>query len=263
MGGVWGDGTAVSTSSFSGRPTRQGREAVVRGWVEAIGEYLGQNELKWEQVGGVGLAIPGPFQRTACSTARRICRRISRASTYTRLSSAPDRASGAGRAAGDRQRRRPGRRGRGAAGARQRSGDGGDAGGRLRTRLRLHRPRWTAPGRRHPRRHGGRPHARAVALTGTFGLIRAVAAGPGAASRFTRLSPDCPTCWPTGWPITPTTAGSLVASTRKRVLVLRGLAQKGDSLAVELFDFQARRWDCTSPTWRWPSIRNSSSSAAG
>ncbi len=64
VGGVWGDGAPVSTRLLQ-RPTgsREGPAAVVRGWVEAITEYLAQNGLAWEQVRGVGLAIPGPFQR--------------------------------------------------------------------------------------------------------------------------------------------------------------------------------------------------------
>ena len=36
---------------------------MVQGWVQAITTYLGQNGLTWERVQGVGLAIPGPFQR--------------------------------------------------------------------------------------------------------------------------------------------------------------------------------------------------------
>jgi glucokinase len=64
VGGVWGDGTPISTRLLQ-RPTNagEGPGAVVRGWVEAITELLGQHELTWNQVGGVGLAIPGPFQR--------------------------------------------------------------------------------------------------------------------------------------------------------------------------------------------------------
>jgi glucokinase len=64
VGGVWGDGTPVSTRLLQW-PTnsREGPAAVVRGWVEAIAEYLGNNGLAWGQVCGVGLAIPGPFQR--------------------------------------------------------------------------------------------------------------------------------------------------------------------------------------------------------
>lgn len=64
VGAVWDDGTAVSTRLLQ-RATnaRQGPEAVVRVWVESITGYLRENELTWDQVHGVGLAIPGPFQR--------------------------------------------------------------------------------------------------------------------------------------------------------------------------------------------------------
>ena len=56
VGGVWADGTTISTKLHQ-RPTnsQQGREAVVAGWVDAVGEYLAQNS--------VGLAIPGPYLR--------------------------------------------------------------------------------------------------------------------------------------------------------------------------------------------------------
>jgi glucokinase len=61
VGGVWGDGTTVSTELLQ-RPTYadQGPEVVVQGWAAAIAEYLDQNSLTWDQVQGVGVAIPGP-----------------------------------------------------------------------------------------------------------------------------------------------------------------------------------------------------------
>jgi len=64
IGGVWSDGTAVSTKLYQ-HPTSSeaGPEAVVGGWIEAIGRYLAQNSLVWDQVSGVGLAIPGPYLR--------------------------------------------------------------------------------------------------------------------------------------------------------------------------------------------------------
>jgi glucokinase len=64
VGGVWSDGTAISMRLLQ-RPTnaRQGPDAVVRGWVEASSEYLAQNGLTWEQVPAVGLSIPGPYLR--------------------------------------------------------------------------------------------------------------------------------------------------------------------------------------------------------
>ncbi|MCX6080662.1 MAG: ROK family protein [Chloroflexi bacterium] len=64
IGAVWSDGTTVSTRLLQ-RPTNSelGPDAVVHSWVGAVNEYLEQNELTWEQVAGVGLAIPGPFLR--------------------------------------------------------------------------------------------------------------------------------------------------------------------------------------------------------
>jgi glucokinase len=64
VGGVWSDGSTISTKLLqSSTNSASGPEAVVRGWVEAITNYLSINSLTWEQVGGVGLAVPGPFQR--------------------------------------------------------------------------------------------------------------------------------------------------------------------------------------------------------
>lgn len=64
IGGVWNDGGVVSTRLLQ-RPTdsSRGPDAVVRGWVDAVSEYLQHNGLVWDQVHGVGLAIPGPFRR--------------------------------------------------------------------------------------------------------------------------------------------------------------------------------------------------------
>ena len=64
VGGVWRDGTTITTKLLqSSTNSAHGPEAVVRSWVEAIDIYLSQNSLTWDQVGGVGLAVPGPFQR--------------------------------------------------------------------------------------------------------------------------------------------------------------------------------------------------------
>ena len=64
VGGVWEDGTTISTKLLQ-RPTnsRLGPGALISAWVEAASEYLGENGLKWSQVHGVGLAIPGPYRR--------------------------------------------------------------------------------------------------------------------------------------------------------------------------------------------------------
>lgn len=61
VGGVWSDGTTISNSLLQ-RPTNahSGPTAVVEGWVAAIDSYLLEHQLTWEQVGGVGVAIPGP-----------------------------------------------------------------------------------------------------------------------------------------------------------------------------------------------------------
>ncbi len=58
------DGEAVSTKIFQ-RPTnaQKGRDAVIAGWIFAIGEFLADHRLDWSQVQGVGLAIPGPYER--------------------------------------------------------------------------------------------------------------------------------------------------------------------------------------------------------
>jgi glucokinase len=64
VGGVWSDGTTISTKLAQRATNAQdGPEALTQGWVRAIGEYLAENGLAWDQVAGVGLAIPGPFQR--------------------------------------------------------------------------------------------------------------------------------------------------------------------------------------------------------
>jgi len=61
---VWGDGEAVTTKLLQ-RPTNsdKGQDAVIASWISAIGEFLAENKLAWSQVQGVGLAIPGPYQR--------------------------------------------------------------------------------------------------------------------------------------------------------------------------------------------------------
>jgi predicted NBD/HSP70 family sugar kinase len=56
------NGDPVSTKLLQ-RPTEKGRDAVVSGWIAGITEFLAQNNLHWSQVCGVGLAIPGPYER--------------------------------------------------------------------------------------------------------------------------------------------------------------------------------------------------------
>jgi glucokinase len=64
VGGVWSDGSTISTKLLQASTnSKLGPDAVVRSWVEAIHSYLAQHGLTWDQVNGVGLAVPGPFQR--------------------------------------------------------------------------------------------------------------------------------------------------------------------------------------------------------
>jgi len=61
-GGVWADGSAISTKLRQSSTNSQlGTAAVIRGWCEGVEGFLADNELSWDQVRGVGLAIPGPF----------------------------------------------------------------------------------------------------------------------------------------------------------------------------------------------------------
>ena len=64
IGAVRLDGTTVSTRLLQ-HPTNaaEGPSAVVRGWVEAVDSFLERHGLGWGDVGGVGLATPGPFRR--------------------------------------------------------------------------------------------------------------------------------------------------------------------------------------------------------
>ena len=62
VGAVWEDGTTVSTKLLQHSTNSQaGPMAVIDGWVGTIDEYLKKNNLVWEQVQGVGLALPGVF----------------------------------------------------------------------------------------------------------------------------------------------------------------------------------------------------------
>jgi glucokinase len=63
-GGVWADGSLISHQlRQSSTNSAAGTEAVVRGWVDGVNGFLAENNLTWSQVQGVGLALPGPYQR--------------------------------------------------------------------------------------------------------------------------------------------------------------------------------------------------------
>ena len=62
-GGIWEDGTVITTElRQSSTNSQAGTAAVVSGWVEGIKGFLEDNKIEWDQVSGVGLALPGPYQ---------------------------------------------------------------------------------------------------------------------------------------------------------------------------------------------------------
>lgn len=63
-GGVWEDGSTVSTRLRQSSTNSQlGTAVVIQGWVEGVLGFLADNQLGWDQVRGVGLALPGPYER--------------------------------------------------------------------------------------------------------------------------------------------------------------------------------------------------------
>lgn len=62
-GGVWADGTLISSQlRQSSTNSQAGTAAVIEGWVAGVVGFLQDNKLSWDQVQGVGLAIPGPYE---------------------------------------------------------------------------------------------------------------------------------------------------------------------------------------------------------
>ncbi|MEI8294405.1 MAG: ROK family protein [bacterium] len=60
--GVYEDGTPVTLHLAQSSTNAQlGTKAVVEGWIEGMEKFLAENHLVWDQVAGVGLAIPGPY----------------------------------------------------------------------------------------------------------------------------------------------------------------------------------------------------------
>lgn len=61
-GGIRADGTIISHHlRQSATNSAAGTAAVVRGWIEGVNGFLADHQLTWSQVKGVGLAIPGPY----------------------------------------------------------------------------------------------------------------------------------------------------------------------------------------------------------
>lgn len=62
--GVFENGTPISLHlAQSSTNAQAGTAAVLEGWIEGLETFLRENGCAWEQVRGVGLAIPGPYQR--------------------------------------------------------------------------------------------------------------------------------------------------------------------------------------------------------
>ncbi|MCF3649114.1 ROK family protein [Synoicihabitans lomoniglobus] len=62
-GGIFADGTVISQElRQSSTNSKDGTAAVIAGWVEGVRGFLVDNEITWDQVRGVGLALPGPYQ---------------------------------------------------------------------------------------------------------------------------------------------------------------------------------------------------------
>jgi predicted NBD/HSP70 family sugar kinase len=63
-GGVRADGSPITTKlRQSSTNSQAGTAAVVAGWVEGAEGFLKDNQLTWDRVAAVGLALPGPYRR--------------------------------------------------------------------------------------------------------------------------------------------------------------------------------------------------------
>ena len=61
---VWESGEPVSQKVLQrSTSSENGRDAVIASWITGVSDFLAQNNLQWSQVAGVGLAIPGPYER--------------------------------------------------------------------------------------------------------------------------------------------------------------------------------------------------------
>lgn len=63
-GGIRADGSVITrTLMQSSTNAKEGTASVVSGWIAGARGFLQQNGLAWDQVAGAGLAIPGPYLR--------------------------------------------------------------------------------------------------------------------------------------------------------------------------------------------------------
>lgn len=61
--GVYADGKPISLNlAQSSTNSELGTTAVIEGWIAGVEKFLKENSLEWKQVRGVGLAMPGPYQ---------------------------------------------------------------------------------------------------------------------------------------------------------------------------------------------------------
>lgn len=61
--GITPDGKPITLQlAQSSTNSQLGTTAVVEGWVAGVERFLVENALRWDQIRGVGLAMPGPFQ---------------------------------------------------------------------------------------------------------------------------------------------------------------------------------------------------------
>lgn len=62
-GGVFADGVPISTQlRQSSTNSQAGTAAVIAGWVEGAEGFLKDNGLSWDRVAAAGLALPGPYR---------------------------------------------------------------------------------------------------------------------------------------------------------------------------------------------------------
>jgi len=62
-GAVYSDGTPVSLDlAQSSTNSELGTPVVIEGWVAGVEKFLAENQMVWDQVRGVGLALPGPYR---------------------------------------------------------------------------------------------------------------------------------------------------------------------------------------------------------
>ena len=261
VGGVWADGTTISTKLHQ-RPTnaQQGRDAVVAGWIDAIGEYLAQNGLALGA--GEQRRTRDPRTLPALRRARPFgqhARQLRGLGLLQRLQPGAGQEGRPRDAARRRQRRRVRRRRRGAARARRRDRRRADAGARLGPGHGVHRRARPAAAGRHAGGHGDRAHAGGAAPAGReavpvrlrphLGLRRAVHDARG---------PPLPAGREAARPPRPSARDVDADAEGEGAGAARPGAERATRWPSSCSIFRRARWGCTSPTWCWRWIPSSS-----